>query len=228
MHSDEMVRILRQGIREGVLQPGQVLVQEELAKRFKVSRIPVREALRMLSAEGLLTSRPGGGASVVDLSAAEVAELWDLRLAIEPTLAFSIVENARPADLRHWEELINVMDTQEGQPDRWVKTNYDFHCDMYSIAKKPHTERILQSLFDFTVRYDNLYLREFKRYASLNEEHRDILGAIKRRDPQLLSQLIFSHFTPLRKTLIDRLAPKADALDAIKGLSGYIDSSVSD
>src|SRR5471032_930560 len=136
MHSDEMAKILRQGIREGVLQPGQVLVQEQLAERFKVSRIPVREALRMLTAEGLLTSKPGGGATVVNLSAVEVAELWDIRLAIEPTLAFPIVENVRPSDLRRWEEFISMMDTQDGDPEKWVKMNYAFHCDMYSIVNK--------------------------------------------------------------------------------------------
>ncbi len=218
MHSDEMAQLLRRAIREGVLQPGQPLIQEELAKKFKVSRIPVREALRTLTAEGLLVSRPGGGASVVDISATEVSELWDLRLAIEPTLAFAIVENASPVDLRRWYELTNIMDTQKGNPEAWVKTNYQFHQEMYAAANKPHTERILMSLYDFTVRYDVLYLKEYKRYASLNDEHRDILKAITARNPQLLSQLITAHFTPLRKTLAERLDRSKDPLDPLRSL----------
>jgi DNA-binding GntR family transcriptional regulator len=225
MHSDEMAQLLRRAIREGVLQPGQPLVQEELAKRFNVSRIPVREALRTLTAEGLLVSRPGGGASVVDLTATEVAELWDLRLAIEPTLAFAIVENASPVDLRRWYQFINIMDSQEGDPEAWVRTNYQFHQEMYVAAKKPHTERILMSLYDFTVRYDILYLKEYKRYASLNDEHRDILKAITSRNPQLLSQLITAHFTPLRKTLSERLDRSKDLLDSLRSLYGSIDSN---
>lgn len=80
----ELVRdSLREAIYSGKLQPGEQLRQEELAERYGISRIPVREALRQLEAEGLVTRQPNRGAVVAALSVQEVIEMLDIRIGLE-------------------------------------------------------------------------------------------------------------------------------------------------
>lgn len=218
MQPEEMAQILRQGIREGLLRPGQPLVQEDLAKRFNVSRIPVREALRMLASDGLIISRPGGGTAVKALSVVEVEELYDLRISIEPTLASAIVESARPADLKRWSDWVRDLDNETGQA--WVKTNYKLHIDMYAVAERPHTYRIIASILDFTQQYSNLYMATSKRYSAANEEHRAMLLAIESRDVKRLAQLIREHLRTARTELVRLLQarPAEDVLTALRDM----------
>jgi DNA-binding GntR family transcriptional regulator len=216
MQPEEMAKILRQAVREGVLAPGQPLVQEDLAKRFNVSRIPVREALRLLTGDGLIVNRPGGGSAVRTLHATEVAELYDLRLAIEPALAAAIVANARPVDVKRWAGWIQTMDDQTGLD--WTRTNYSFHVDMYSAADRPHTFRIISSIFDFTQPYSKLYIEASGRYVSSNNEHRAMLSAIERRNAQDLFGIMDAHLRISRTELIEFLESRdiGDALQALR------------
>lgn len=216
MQPEEMAQVLRQAVREGIFRPGQQLVQEDLAKRFNVSRIPVREALRMLAGEGLIISRPGGGAAVRTLTATEVSELYDLRLAIEPALAPSIIENVRPADIRRWEDWVRDLDAQTGMD--WVKTNYKLHSDMYAIADRPHTYRIVLSILNFTEQYSHLYMETFNCYRAANDEHRAMLNSIVSREAKILAGLITDHFQAARRGLVELLAaqPSHDALEAFR------------
>ncbi len=104
-----VVDVLRDAIRQRLLAPGAPLVQASLATALGVSKIPVREALHSLAAEGLVTFTDEG-VRVVSLSPAEVHELWSLRALVEPALAGAIVHNAGPADLRQLRELVDAMD----------------------------------------------------------------------------------------------------------------------
>ena len=89
MRPDEIASAVRRAVLERVIHPGQVLNQEELAKWFGVSRIPLREALRTLVGEGLIIIKPGLGAIVTELDLEAVDELYGLRLRLEPPLAWS-------------------------------------------------------------------------------------------------------------------------------------------
>ena len=90
---------LRREIRRGEIPPGGLLVQDELARRFGVSRNPLREALAALSGEGLVELRAGRRAVVRELSPAELVELYDLRIRLEPVLAPWIIDAAAPRDV---------------------------------------------------------------------------------------------------------------------------------
>ena len=83
--------VLREAIRQGLLAPGQPLIQASIAEGMGVSRIPVREALHALAAEGLVTFSDDGGARVTELSPREVDEVWTLRALLESEMAPSIV-----------------------------------------------------------------------------------------------------------------------------------------
>src|ERR1041385_6831144 len=127
-----MAEVLTRGIREGVLSPGQTLIQEELARRFGVSRIPVREALRTLAAEGLISFQDGT-AVVTRLNREEMEELYELRLQLEPRMAEAVVEACSELDLKRLAKLATDMEAHAGDKERWSKLNYEFHRRMYDL-----------------------------------------------------------------------------------------------
>ena len=94
-----IAEVLRESIRQGMLAPGQPLIQASIAEAMGVSRIPVREALHALAAEGLVTFGEDGGARVTALAPEEVDELWTLRALLESHMAPAIVRTATPADV---------------------------------------------------------------------------------------------------------------------------------
>ena len=91
MKTDDVATLLRRAIREGVLAPGEDLVQEEIAGRLGVSRVPLREALRGLAAVGVVQMTHGRGFRVTKLEVQEVEELYNLRLRIEPFIAGDVL-----------------------------------------------------------------------------------------------------------------------------------------
>src|SRR5579872_4601468 len=109
MRPDEIVSLLRRAIRERVLEPGQSLNQDDLAKRFGVSRVPLREALRTLVGEGLVVMRPGIGAVVTELDPGELDELLCLRAQLEPPLTAAIVGRAGPPDFAALRQMVAQM-----------------------------------------------------------------------------------------------------------------------
>lgn len=196
-----MADLIRQGIREKVLLPGQPLIQDDLAKRFGVSRNPVREALRMLSAEGLVTISPGEGASVTRLRSEEVAELYELRLTIEPGLSEAIVAQARAADVAELRGLVDEMD-QTTDISRWLRLNYRFHLTLYRLVNRPHTERILAGLLTLVQPYSLVNVEQLGGRPRANTEHRDMVEAIRESDAESLAALIRGHLTSARDQLV--------------------------
>lgn len=210
---EQMADLIRQGIRERVLLPGQPLIQDDLAKRFGVSRNPVREALRMLSAEGLVTISPGEGASVTRLRSEEVAELYDLRLTIEPGLCDAIVAQARAADVTELGGLVDEMD-QATDISRWLRLNYRFHLALYRLASRPHTERILAGLLGLVQPYSLVNVEQLGGRSQANTEHRDMVAAIRDSDAESLAGLIRTHLSSARDQLLAHYRSAPHDVDA--------------
>jgi DNA-binding GntR family transcriptional regulator len=217
---EQMAGILRQAIREKVLPPGELLVQEDLAHRFAVSRNPVREALKILSAEGLVEIGSGGRAAVRTLTIDDLNEIYDLRIALEPTLAPRIVDEARGRDVAQLREAIREMAAQDSVSD-WLRLNYDFHLRLYKLADRPHTELILTNLLSLTQPYSQENVGALGGRSSASAEHVQMVDAIESRDAVKLAELLEVHLESAR----DRLraawatvgAPSDDVLSALRG-----------
>ncbi len=133
--TDETVRVLRERILAGEFAPGERLVEEQLAERFGVSRPPIREALRILSQNGLVVGVPRRGYTVVALSAQDIRQLYDMRFALER----SAIELGLPvADPRRLEPLAAAVDRMRGRaarrdPDEMLRANSDFHTALVGL-----------------------------------------------------------------------------------------------
>ena len=128
--TETLVEALRRDIAEGRLPPGEPLRQEELAARFGTSRIPVREALRSLQAEGLVSYSPNRGATVTLVTDDEIQEMLEVRIALECHALRLAVPNAADSDVAAARA---VLEEYDAAPDAeaWSAMNWRFHWALY-------------------------------------------------------------------------------------------------
>ncbi|RKT36082.1 DNA-binding GntR family transcriptional regulator [Microbacterium sp. AG1240] len=219
MKPDQIARLLAQAIREGLYAPGSSLIQEDLASRFRVSRSPIREALRMLSAEGLIIMPPGGqGATVRTLTRDELIEIYDLRLLIEPSLAKPIVARGTAAEVDALRRLDDQM-AAATEVSAWMRLNFSFHELMYEMAGRPHTSGMVANLLSLSQPYSRHNIDKLGGREQATSEHALMVAAIETRDADELARLITDHLNHARTRLLDSLPPaeESDPLAILRG-----------
>jgi len=186
---------MREWIIVGELAPGRVVEQEALASRLGISRIPLREALARLTAEGLLSGRPHQKMSVSLLTIADARDVYTGREALESRLAAGAAEAATPEGLAR---IGVVLDRQSemlgrGAPDDFRRLDHEFHHTVYEMAGLPKTLAAAASLFAMSQRYVRLYLSGRGRSSASFHEHSAILEAIRAGDGGLAAALTREH-----------------------------------
>lgn len=209
-----VVNTLRRSILGGSLPGGTRLVQADIASQLSVSTTPVREALRDLAAEGLVVFRPHVGAVVRELDVQEVAELYEVRKALEPLAIRRAAARITADELAAGYALAKDMET-ESDPAVWAELNHRFHAGLEEAARAPIIQSVLKTVRDIAAIYvAHSLLRQPSRMSSGNKEHRAMLGALRRHDGEAASSLLVAH---LEATL--QLIMKAQAEEA-RGQAG--------
>lgn len=189
-----VVQALRERILGGALQPGERLVEGRLSEQLGVSRMPVREALRLLAAQGLVVIEPRRGASVVSFTPEQVREMVEVRATLEGL-------NAKLAAKRHDPQQMALLQQvlaegtrgADGGVDtaRLVKLNADFHEALASVAANSVLQTLMRSLRDRT---ELLFARMSRPQAQKTwDEHAAILRAVLAGDAELASLLATRH-----------------------------------
>jgi DNA-binding GntR family transcriptional regulator len=142
---DVVLSSLREAILAGVLLPGARLRQEDLADRFGTSRIPVREALRALEYEGLVTSEPNRGFTVTELDADDVEEVYDLRIVLESHAVRVALPLLTDEDIAELDELFATM-TNAADPDEQLAARERFYIRLYSVSGRPRLVGLIARL----------------------------------------------------------------------------------
>jgi DNA-binding GntR family transcriptional regulator len=200
MTPEAIADVLRQGIRENVLEPGSPLIQEDLAKRFGVSRNPVREALRTLVSEGLVSMPQGEGATVRRLSLDDLAEIYDLRIAMEPVIAELVVAEARPRDVAELRNLATRM-ADEADTAAWMRSNFAFHRAIYRLAGRARTETLLTGLLSAGQPYSQENVAQLGGRPQADDEHAAMADAIEAGDSARLATLLVDHLRAAKDRL---------------------------
>lgn len=183
---------LREDILLGEIEPGEPLSQVRIADEFGVSRIPVRDALQALAAEGLVVSSTGATVVVTGLSVSELQELYEMREAIEPVATQLAVPNAGRAEVLRMRRHLEVMGGTD-QTRTWLNANAEFHATVYELANRPRMVRLVEQLRKQTDRYLHLHLEVIGQTEHLHEEHTRILEAVERGDAALTASLTRDH-----------------------------------
>ena len=142
---DLVLSALRDAILSGALAPGARLRQEELADVFGTSRIPVRESLRALEYEGLVSSEPHRGFTVTALDADDVEEVYDLRILLEGHAVRLAIPLLTDADLEELEELFRDM-VAASTPDEELAARERFYLRLYSVTGRPRLVGLIARL----------------------------------------------------------------------------------
>jgi len=183
---------LRERILSGHLRAGDPLPEEELSRGLGISRIPLREALRRLQAEGLVTLRPRRGAVVASIDPSEVTEIAEACRLLECHALRLAHAGIDAALLERAEELVERLD-RITDPAEWSQVNWSLHTTLYAPAGRPFQLRLLDSLRIRAERAMLVLVADAERRRRLNLEHREILKALRRRQRARSIELLDAH-----------------------------------
>lgn len=195
---------LRGAILGGALVGGEPLRQEELAERFGVSRIPVREALRQLEGEGLVAFYPHRGAVVTSLSPFEVEEITEIRVALEPLALRRAIPLMRDEDLERAREILDRIDLEEDLRATWGELNWRFHEALFAPAGRPRLSALIRSQHTAFERYIRFHL-SLADYDKPQREHHELLELCRRGEASSAEALITRHIQDISVLLLQHL-----------------------
>ena len=205
---DVIADALRRAIINGRLEPGQQLPQNKLAEQFKVSSIPVREALRQLEAEGLTNYSPNQGFEVSTLSADEARELFEIRSVLETLALCKAIPNLTEEDFQEATAILTEMD-EEKDVHRLGVLNQRFHMTLLSPAAQPRLLSILETLHGNVDRFMCFQMSAMCYKAQSDREHREILEACQRRNTSEAVELLAQHIEKAGELLVDFLKQRS-------------------
>jgi DNA-binding GntR family transcriptional regulator len=227
--ASSVAKLLRQAILEGALPGGTVVRQEEVARKFGVSRVPVREALLKLEGEGLVETQPRRGVVVTALSTDDFEEILEMRLALESLAieraarrftrddadaALAVVEEARR--ILHSPATADATAEFEG---RWGELNWAFHRRLYEAAGRPRLLSAIENLQQLFARHMRMHLARTRgnaaagdratanvpEWAAVIDEHEQMVRACARNDAPAAVELLRRHVMDHGMELVRRL-----------------------
>jgi DNA-binding GntR family transcriptional regulator len=205
---------LRDQIIGGEIPEGTLLRQGIIASQFQVSRIPVREALRQLHAEGLIEIVPNRGSIVPMLSPVDIEELFSIRALLEPQVLKLSIPHLTEHDLAEADAVLRKYVSELDREDRvasWGRLNWQFHAILYSRSSQPRFMSVIRNVNNSGERYTRLQLYLTHGIKRANEEHHEILKLCRQRDIAAACRLLREHIQYAGQSLKQALEQKRTA-----------------
>lgn len=205
---DQATEALREAIVAGRLRPGSRLVQEQLAHELGISRTPLREALRRLEQQGLVTVLGSRGLAVTEPSPEALLDTYDVREALDGLAARLAATRMAPGELA----ALQVVHRQsrepieEWHPERWLAANAAFHHHILRNAHSPALERAMPvGRMSAQLLFPSVFLHQ-ERARMAYEEHAAVVEALRARDPDAAETAARAHVARVREALALQLA----------------------
>lgn len=195
---------LRDAILGGVLAGGQPLRQEEIAESFGVSRSPVREALRQLEGEGMVSFIPHRGAVVSEISHHEVEEITEIRVTLETMAMRKAIPFLEDDDLERAEEVLRRIDREEDLITYWSELNWRFHATLFAPAERPRLLSLIKTQHDAFERYIRMHLA-LSDYEKPQKEHYELLDLCREKDTNAVLSLLAKHIENTSALLVTHI-----------------------
>ncbi len=203
----EVADRVRQLIYRGDLAPGAWIDERALVERFGTSRTPLREALKVLHAEGLVRLTPRRGSFVAgELTPQDLDEIFPLMALLEGLCALEAVRKATGEDVRRLEALHARLERHaaSGDVDRYYEQNYGFHQAIQDVAANPWLSRTASELRRFLRLLRGRQLRVKGRLEASLAEHRRFMRALRRRDAEEAERVMRAHLMAQRAALAEQ------------------------
>jgi DNA-binding GntR family transcriptional regulator len=193
--AETVLQQLRVFLASGRLLPGQQLVQEDLAEDLGVSRVPIRESLKILEGEGHVTYHPNRGYFVTELSADDLIELYRIRQILEAEALAQAVVEVSDADIADIEKILEQVEqaAELGDVHALSEANRAFHFSIIELSGMNRLSRLIRQLWDASDIYRTVYFRDPVNRERIRSEHREIIDALKARDAQALIRAQNAH-----------------------------------
>ncbi|MBI5928823.1 MAG: GntR family transcriptional regulator [Chloroflexi bacterium] len=204
---------IREAIMQRLLKPGQRIDQNKLAEDLQVSLVPVREALKGLEAEGLVTIIPRRGAFVTEISLSDLDDLYFARALVEGETIAHAVDRMGEFDFARLHELIHLMQeaTSRQHIKEFMELNREFHLTIYRVLNNEHLLQAIVTLWDRSELYRYRYMFVLRNADVVHEEHREILAACEARDAAHAKELAVRHIQHTQQGLKAKIAEELQA-----------------
>ena len=190
----EVAEEMRQRIFRRELEPGSWIDELRIAQEFGISRTPLREALKVLAAEGLVTMKVRRGAYVTEMSEKDLHDVYHLLGLLESDAAGAVASNAKPDDLQALEALHAELEAASGERDRFFSLNEQFHMLLLESAGNRWRSQMVADLRKvMKLNRHNSLLKQGRIEDSLSE-HRTIMAALMARDASAAVLAMQKHF----------------------------------
>jgi DNA-binding GntR family transcriptional regulator len=186
---------IRRAIVTGELRPGEQVLQDALAERFGVSRVPLREALKILEGEGQVVYQPHRGYFVAELDVDDLREVYRIRDLLESEAVRVAVPQMTAGDLDRLEDACDDVDRAAAAGDLVAMTeaNRRFHFTLIEAAQMPRMARLIRILWDATDAYRSLYYSEPGHRSHVHDEHVAVMQAVRHGDADSAVELLRRH-----------------------------------
>ncbi|MET1416915.1 GntR family transcriptional regulator [Roseibium sp. HPY-6] len=195
---------LRKAIIQGQLEEGEPLRQDEIARLFNTSRIPVREAISRLEEQGLVKTRRYKGAVVAALSPKETEEIFNLRALLEPEIIRNAIPRMTPALLEEAREKCTAFSSSQ-DPMAWGDLNRDFHETLYNASDLTFFKEIVHNAIDRVERQIRAQLVLSNGMKRAGREHDEIIDACAAGDADRAADLTRRHIDGAKVSLLKHL-----------------------
>jgi DNA-binding GntR family transcriptional regulator len=192
---EDVAERLRAQIFARQLEPGAWIDEMKLAAEYGISRTPLREALKVLAAEGLVTMKPRRGAYVAEMSRDDVTQIYHLLALLESDAASDVARRASDAQIAHLQQLHERLEKQVRQRDAFFRTNEAFHLALLDIADNRWRTQIVTDLRKVMKLNRHHSLFKQGRLSDSLAEHRVLMAALAAREPAKAARLMREHFT---------------------------------
>ncbi len=191
---EEVAEQLRQRIFRRELEPGSWIDELKIAEEFGISRTPLREALKVLAAEGLVTMKVRRGAYVTEMSDKDLRDVYHLLSLLESDAAAVVATSATPDQLHELQALHAELEAAAGERERFFAVNERFHMRVLEMADNRWRSQMVADLRKvMKLNRHNSLLKQGRIEDSLNE-HRAVMAALARRDGAGTAQAMQAHF----------------------------------
>jgi DNA-binding GntR family transcriptional regulator len=191
---EEVAELLRQRIFRRELEPGSWIDEVKLAQEYGISRTPLREALKVLAAEGLVTMKVRRGAYVTEVSERDLAEVYHLLSLLESDAAAVVAERATDADLKELQKLHRELEGAVKDRERFFAVNERFHMRLLDLAGNRWRNQMVADLRKvMKLNRHNSLLKSGRIEESL-AEHASVMEALAGRDPAAARERMQAHF----------------------------------
>ena len=209
----KVLALLRNDILTGILKPGQQIIQDTLATRYNVSRVPLREAMKILEGEGQVVHHPHRGYFVAELDPTDLQEVYTLRDLLEREAIYAAIPLMTDSDIHQVAVFADEVNLAAASGDLLAITlaNRRFHFAIFECSRMPRLVRLLTQLWDASDVYRSVYFAAEGRMHQIAKEHDVIIRALRVRDTESVCQGQSNH----RRNALTSLTALMSASDQV-------------